>query len=517
MTDETGNDLDRFEALRRYVPLLVWMMVIVVIIFIPLKIIGYGYLPYDDALADAAKAVSGKPWQDILVLGPSFAIDHHFGWHWVLSKVHSMTHCSTDGLLTMEVMGLFLCCCGLPLMFLKRPEAWLGALIFYFIWSSFLDRVVSGRPLLVTITALFCLLLMWQRRPSGPDRPALVAMVLLAVMAFFLHGVWYLWALPVAAFFLAQQYRWGLGLAGAVVVAIPISALLTGHPVEMISQTLRFALQIESVHSSANTRVHELRPVVPQFVAVMVVGALAILRRLAKLDVLPFHRTPAFWLAVMGWVLGAQTWRFWGDWGLPALITLAVCDLQRFFELKMPVDSFHRVGLTACLSIAVFAVAVDDFGGRWTHNLRTPYLTADNPDLKGWLPEENGILYTTDMSIFYETFYKNPHADWRYILGFEPSYMPREDFEVYLKFIMSNGDPKTLSPWINKMRMEDRFVTRAPREATPDLPKLEWNYGVSGIWIGRLPRPVREGTAPPTIAAKNERSTNAVPVAPSTK
>jgi hypothetical protein len=41
---------------------------------------------------------------------------------------------------------------------------------------------------------------------------------------------------------------------------------------------------------------------------------------------------------------------------------------------------------------------------------------------------------------------------------------------------------------------------------------LEWEYGVSGIWIGRLPRIPQSGTPPPTIpaAATRDTSTNSV-------
>ena len=51
-----------FEPLRRYVPLAVWVIVILTLLLIPLKIIGYGYIPPDDALRHAGKAVSGKSW-----------------------------------------------------------------------------------------------------------------------------------------------------------------------------------------------------------------------------------------------------------------------------------------------------------------------------------------------------------------------------------------------------------------------------------------------------------------------
>ena len=61
MTDGPSNS-SPFDSLKRYVPLAVWAIVILVILAIPLKIIGYGYLPGDDALRHAAKAVSGKSW-----------------------------------------------------------------------------------------------------------------------------------------------------------------------------------------------------------------------------------------------------------------------------------------------------------------------------------------------------------------------------------------------------------------------------------------------------------------------
>ena len=50
------------------------------------------------------------------------------------------------------------------------------------------------------------------------------------------------------------------------------------------------------------------------------------------------------------------------------------------------------------------------------------------------------------MTIFYQTFYKNPHGDWRYMLGFEPALMPPEDFEVYHKILWNYGDSKAYAP-----------------------------------------------------------------------
>jgi hypothetical protein len=124
------------------------------------------------------------------------------------------------------------------------------------------------------------------------------------------------------------------------------------------------------------------------------------------------------------------------------------------------------------------------------------------------MPEKGGILYSSDMTIFYQTFFKNPNADWRYILGFEPALMPDEDFQVFHKIMWNNGDAKAYEPWVEKMRPQDRLVIRGDRGSLPSSSQLEWEYGVSGIWIGRLPRIPQSGTPPPTIPAAAPRDTS---------
>src|SRR5208282_1688937 len=109
MTDDHGNyPASPLEALRRYVPLAVWAIVVLVILAIPLKIIGYGYLPGDDALRHAAKAVSGKSWSEILVLNPVYVIDHEFGWNLLLEKIHLWTNWDAERLVLFSVVSLFI-------------------------------------------------------------------------------------------------------------------------------------------------------------------------------------------------------------------------------------------------------------------------------------------------------------------------------------------------------------------------------------------------------------------------
>src|SRR5487761_2077308 len=96
------------DFLKRDVPLAVWTGVTLVILAIPLKIISYGYLPGDDALRHAAKAVSGKSWSDILVLNDTYKIDHEFGWNLLLEKIRRWTDWNAEALVIFSVVALFL-------------------------------------------------------------------------------------------------------------------------------------------------------------------------------------------------------------------------------------------------------------------------------------------------------------------------------------------------------------------------------------------------------------------------
>jgi len=499
MTDDNGNfDSSGLTALRRYVPLGAWLAAILTVLMIPLRIIQYGYLPGDDALRHAAKAVSGKPWPEILVLNGNY-IDHEFGWNLLLRHIYLWTNWNAEYLVIFSVVTLFIIVGWSAMVCLKRPEAWLAAMVLISLVSDLLPRLLLGRPFVLTVTAVVVILLAWQRHGSAPPKWWTVLwMTPLITMAVFLHGVWYLWTLPIAAFFLAGQFRWCFMLAASWIAGTILGSTLTGHPVESILQALQVALRAVGLHETQSTLVLELQPSGGDIYSIILLGGLLIARQLLKLAAQPLHRNPAFWLVAMCWVLGCETSRFWEDWGLPALMVLLACDLQLVLQARFALDSFKRLGLVCGLALAAYAVTTNDVGSRWTHNLTQQYLSvAEHPELEGWMPEKNGVLYSADMTIFYQTFYKNPNGGWRYILGFESTWMPAEDFEVYHKVLWNFGDAKAYKPWVDKMRPQDRLVIRGGHGDQPNIPQLEWNYGVSGIWIGRLPE-----TNPPPSAPK---------------
>ena len=474
------------ERFRRYVPLAVWAVVAAVILAIPLKIISYGYLPGDDALRHCAKAVSGKPWSEILVLNDSYRLDHNLGWHALLGFIHRATGWDAEGLVILCVAGLFIVANAALWPWLKRPEAWLVALLASMIVSDLPQRLLLGRPFALTIAALMVILLVAQK--SRPGRKNFILFTALITFAVLFHGVWYLWLLPVAAFLFAGEFRWALLLAGAWLAGTALAALLTGHPADYLSQAVTMMVGAFGQHATNRTEVTEFQPFAGDILAVVIVGALVLLRFLTKPAAVSFACNPAFWLMVGCWMLAFRVGRFWEDFGWPALMVLIVTEIEFLFLAKFSADSAKRLLLTLILAAAAFLAVTSDWNSRYTKNLTWQFLSvAEHPELAGWMPADGGILYAADMGIFYQTFYKNPTANWRYILGYEPALMPTDDFATYHSIRWNDGDAKAYLPWVGKMKPADRLVINGGGGDRPNIPQLEWNYGVSGLWIGRLP------------------------------
>jgi hypothetical protein len=499
--DETPDYLNPawFEPFRRYVPLAVWVIVLMTLFLIPLRIMEYGFLPGDDALRAAGKAVSGKTWQQVLVLDPVYQVDHEYGWSLLLAKVHTAFDADPDTIVTFSVVSLFVLTVVAAVVWLRYPEAWLITLALSMITVLMPYRFLIGRPYIITVAALMALLFLWRRCGSAPPKAWMVALMtgLLTISVFF-HGTWYLWVLPLAAFFLAGQFRWCFTLAGCWIAGVCLGSLLTGHPIQYPTQAVKVVLLATGKHMTQGTLVAELQPESGDIYLLYFLGGLLLLRRLAGLKAPPFWRDPAFWLACLTWTLSFRVARFWLDWGWPALAVLIASDLQLLLASRLAVDSLRRLALAGGLAVVTFLAVTRDAGSRWTGNLTQNYLEAGNPDIKGWMPGKGGILYSPDMTIFYQTFFKNPHGDWRYILGFEPTLMPPEDFDVYHKALWNYGDGKAYTPWVLKMKPEDRLVIRGSRSNPPGIPQLEWNYAVSGIWVGRVPGN-HPDSVPPTV------------------
>jgi hypothetical protein len=311
--------------------------------------------------------------------------------------------------------------------------------------------------------------------------------------------------LPGAAILLAGFWRSAVWYGGCWLLGSILGCAFTGHPWEFLLQAVQHMFGVFG-HLVVNRQLEpELHPSDGQTPAVMVVVALLLWRKVSIGWNPRSMANPIFVMMVLGWLLGLKMQRFWWDWGTPAFFAWVALELQDHMERHLSFDSERRLFVTVALAAGCFCGFTSDRDSRWTDTLTTEYLTPDTPGGADWVPGANGIVYNSSMDVFFQTFFKNPTANWRYILGFEPGLMQPEDIEVLRKIQWNYGDARAYEPWVKKMRPEDRMMIQATsaRSGPPNIPELEWHYAVSGLWVGRLPMPAGQShsSVQPSLSA----------------
>jgi hypothetical protein len=470
-------------------PLLVAFISALFLLLVPMRVINIGYLPTDDALRHAAKAISGKPWSEILILRDGITMDNAPGWHAFLGLLHRAFDLNAPQLVFASVVLLFLLFTVTPLFFLERKEAWpLTLLILAVGHITNIQRLLLGRPYIVSMTVLLIILfsLPALREVRAPRRT--MALLSLAIAAaVWVHGSWFLFTLPLAAFLAARAWRAAVRLGACTLAGWLLGAAVTGRPVVFLGQSVSHALHSFGSLPARQMLVSEFQPF--DGFPLLVVAALALMYvrwsrgewRRELVD------NPVFILAVGGYLLGYVASRFWTDWGFPALGVWMALQLQEIIRKSSAPTSLSRVLVTTGAALSFFLVGTNDFHGRYSESPAAERLSLKNPEHARWLPAPGGILYSHSMNVFYRTFFENPNAPWRYQLGFEPTMMPEADLEVYRQYFSTDGAPFVFKPWIAKMKPGDRLVLFHASDTAPTLPELRWYHATRNLWIGRLP------------------------------
>jgi hypothetical protein len=475
-------------TVQRYVPLLCWIVVAATCLCIPLKILSYGFVPGGDARRHVAKALTDKEYSQILVLRPEYKMDHSPGWGWILQRLHRAAGWGEDGLMSFSVAGLMLCVliCATP--WLRRPEAWLAALLAQLVAiPGLMVRLDQGRPYLLSEALLVCILFAWSKdRTRCPSWQKVVLTFAGFALSVWTHGAWYLWVVAPAGFFMAGAWRQAGWLSGCWVAGTIAGALLTGQPAAFLYEGVFMAARVFREHAPAWMLVGEFQPSEGEFCTLAVLALAYIWRRRQKQEGNDLLGHPVFWVIAICWTLGFKADRFWADWGMPAAMVWLALRLEEGMVARWPADSGRRLLLCGLIAAPLYLDATSDSGMRFSNPRQESFVDGGDPALQGWMPEGDGIFYNADMGFFYNTFYRNPRANWRYILGFEPALMPDEDLKILRGIQRARYDWRAYEPWINKMRPQDRL--EIPASAQPAIPELEWRLAANGIWIGRKPQ-----------------------------
>ena len=464
--------------------LLARWIVVAGLALVPLRVVASGYLPDDDVLRHAAKAVSGRAWSEIVVLRPDVTMDSHPGWHALLALVHRTTGASVADLALFSVV-LLLAVFLLPAVFvMRRPEAWAIAVAVLAVFDPRLfSRLASGRPFVLSaaVLSLLCLLELGRRAAPRP-RLLLLAVPLLALAAW-IHPSWHLFLLPLAACLLAGARRLALLFGMALVSGVLIAGLLHGHPVEFVEQSLRHTVLAMASPAPPGTLAIEFLPG-DGSPLLLLAAAVLLLWRLTHDSLAPGSwRGPVPLLALLGWLLGFVVIRFWSDWGAIALLCWIAWELQRALEEALEVEAPRRVVLAAiCAAAALLACSAPLRGGRAVDR---PYIALASPAAELALPDPGGVLYTDDMRLFFQLFYSRPHAAFRYIVGYEPALMPPQDLATF-RHILAARTGESFAPWLARMTPRDRLILLST-EGEPPIPDLEWTQVSRSVWSGRVP------------------------------
>ena len=471
---------------QRYVPLVVWIIVLSTLFLISLKILSYGFVPGGDARRHIAKAFTDKSDGEVVVLRPGFTLDHNPGWEWVLRCVQKATGWHIEQMTMFAVMALLLGVFYSALPWLRRPETWLAALLAELVALPYLmDRLVQCRPLLVPESVLIALLFVWSKNdPEGPSWWKIILTSAAFCLSTWIDGTWFLWGFLFAAFFLAREWRKLLWLLACWAVGTIVAASLTGSPIQFLSQTLRLAWTVASENVPQWVLVGEMTPSHGEFETLVLLAVVFLWRKQQGRTTSALLNTPVFWLIIVCWLLGLRADRCWADWGMPGVLVWLTLQFADAFTDFCGDTSPKRLVLCAFIAFPLFLQSTNDLDRRYSSSAGEQFVDAHDPDLQGWLPGKGGIFYCAQMAFYYDTFYKNPTADWRYILGYEPAIMPKADLKILRSIQMNHGALDAYEPWIQKMRPTDRLIIYSPTQ--PDLPQLEWHCA-GGIWIGRLP------------------------------
>lgn len=471
-------------------PQIIVFIAMVFAVFAPLKILSEGYLPYDDALRHAAKAVSGKDWQNILVLREEMWLDSHPGWHSFLEAVHKISGADADQLVAFSIFLLFAGVLAAGIFYGVYPELFfLSLILLLFLHPSWALRLCIGRPLLASMGWLiFFLKLSGHEETSKKSTIQHFFLIILTALVSWFHCQWYLYLFPLVAVYVSGNPGKAFRLTWLVVLGVTLGALFTGHPVQFFYQTFLHAWRSLMLPKAQEILVPEFQQGVLDLPVLYAVIALVVLKWISdrKVSAGFLIKSPAFILMGFCWILGLKVSRFWLDWGIPAFLCWSSFVFTGFYSKGFKPESWKRI-LVIFLTGGIFYFSFTrDYQGRWSECLRVEYLNAKEPLPLEWLPEKGGIVYCDLTSGFNWTFFRYPHGEWKYILGFEASMMPEEDLNAFYQIRLHPGDSTCYRPWVKKMTPKDRLILMQYYPDPPDLPELEWCSLPSGSFIGRL-------------------------------
>ena len=497
---EIKKPLDIWEKIEGFIKsresVILLLIILFSLLYIPFKILSYGWTPMDDATRHVAFSTIDAKWSDIVVIDEKLGSDHNPGWHAVLKFLYK--HCGFDktDLMFFSVGGLFVLINLCGILVSPSPICWcLALLIFSNTEGNLYYRMLLGRPYILSCAATLILMHVWsvclKNDSEVWSRKAWVKYtitVLILTLCVWIHGSWYLFLLIPISFFLCGRTLEAFIQTGLIFLSTILGAVLSGDFYEFMYFHFVATFQIFSEPTYNWLLVTEFASGKQSlYSAIWVALIIGFCYARGKLKFKDLTEDPVFILMLLSWLCGIAIRRFWLDWGIIALLLWTVYRIgdliDSAYSLRQP---RVRYSLALFIVVAMTLTFTNDEGGRYTKDANLQAIDFFSEDvkeeLKGWEPKPGGIVYSDTMTVFYKHFYEYPTAPWKYILGFESAIMPKEDRQI-LRNIGYSQLPDDYLPWINKMTDKDRLILFS---VPGKFPQLEWKRGNRFFWIGRL-------------------------------
>jgi hypothetical protein len=456
--------------------------------FVPYRIISLGFLAPDDANRHIAFSVTDKNWTDVLVIEPSLSADHNAGWHNVLKKVHKYLGLDKEALLITVMISLFLIFNITGSLLSPNIASWIIVMLLIFVFNrvSFV-RLFIGRPFIISSIVTLILFKLWfieSEKPIDSVFKYLVS-ILCITLAVWLHGTWYTFLLLPVALLLSGKLIKSLELSLIILLSTAIGAYLTGEFEQFLYFHYAATLNIftEKIYNWQLVTEFSEGDIYTSWVfPTSIIIILLIYSKKLKLNEL--SRDSLFIMILLCWMLSIKVVRFWVDWGAIALMFWLSHKISYLIEDMQSIKKPFLRWVLFVFTVLSFVLIIPSTA--WNNQKERKSYSVDfsKPQLAEYKPLDGGIIYNDSMNHFYYQYFADPEGKYKYILGFEPAIMLKEDRNTYREIIYSLYHYSSYKPWINKLTEKDRlFVTY---DISTFYPQLDWIKAGKHLWIGKL-------------------------------
>ena len=460
-----------------------YFFISIIIIFIPIKILSYGYYPVGEAMKYCAFAESNKQWGDILVIDKNNEANLISGWSIILKKI-KQTGLDKYDLLDFSVFSIFLIFNLITYFFIKDILSWNTALLIEGIFiENFIITITSGVPVIITTICILSLYYVYREELKLKSITKFIFALIITSIAIWIHESCHLLLIIPITFILSRNNKDFINIFLAISIGFILNAISFGSIKDYFYYHYSLIQKIFTEQLPSWFHSIEFQPMFPTYNWLIPLIIIIIINS-NFVNIKTFFKnyfSEILFLLIM-WTLSIEKRYYWDVFG-SIMFMYIVANLLKNIYSKLANEIRIKYLLLFFISISTYLTYTHDANGRYSKIvLETIPINFKQTGLESWAPGNNGLVYSDSRIIFYTHFFEYPKANWKYILGHNPVLMKNDDQLIY-KNIKYSRLPKDFIPWVNKMTEKDRLILY--NKYFPEMTDIEWIQGSKNFIIGR--------------------------------